>query len=84
MAPHQDFVRPLRRSRAGEPSPLKTEAEDAYNENKDSNQSLKSLDSLLREVWNEQVDNARWMADFTLKWLELGLRLREATKGDTG
>ena len=29
----------------------------------------------------EKIDNSRWLAEYTLKWLDLGLRLLEVTKG---
>ena len=64
----------------GHPSPFKGQAALALGENRHSGVSDEELTRLVEESTAEEVDNSRWMADYTLKWLELGLRLLAATR----
>ena len=67
----------------GGPAPLKNQARlalDDYNSSK-LNWSDKLRKQLFNEKETEKVDNSRWMAEYTMKWLDAGLRLLEVSGG---
>ena len=61
-------------------SPLKSQAALTLKQNRHSGISGEELTRLVEESMAEEVDNSRWTADYTLKWLESGLRLLAATR----
>ena len=70
----------------GGPDPFKTEAQDALQEydrdNKDKpNWRSTECHRLIDEQEIERLDNSRWLADYTMKWTEAGLRLLEVAGG---
>ena len=38
-------------------------------------------DRLYDEQEKEKIDNSRWLAEYSMKWLDAGLRLLEAKEG---
>ena len=70
----------------GGPAPFRYEASSAVEEydraNKDKpNSRSKERGQLLDQQENERLDNSRWLAEYTLKWLDAGLRLLEVAGG---
>ena len=66
----------------GGPAPLKHEARFALGDydraNKDKpNWRSQERDRLFDEQEIEKIDNGRWLAEYTLKWLDTGIRLLE-------
>ena len=71
----------------GGPGPLKFEAQTAFEAhlraNRENSSHMMTLERnlLIDKQKIEKIDNSRWLAEYTLKWLDLGLRLLEVTKG---
>ena len=66
----------------GGPAPFKHQARFAVDEydrsrNWRNDWRTKERERLIDEQENEKIDNSRWLADYTLKWLGSGLRLLE-------
>lgn len=65
--------------RQGDPSPLDTIAEDDLKEGRAFFSSREQMDQLQREATAQETDNARWIATYTLNWLQVGLQLIATT-----
>ena len=70
----------------GGPGPLKFEAQNAFQAHDRANrENPRRMNPERNRLFNnqkmEKIDNSRWLAEYTLKWLDSGLRLLEVTKG---
>jgi hypothetical protein len=70
----------------GGPGPLKFRAQNASRDHARANrENLNRMTSERNRLFDnqelEKMDNSRWLAEYTLKWLDSGLRLLEVTKG---
>lgn len=70
----------------GGPWPFKTEAQYALQEYDRGNRNTPTWrdaerSRLFDEQEREMLDNSRWLAEYTMRWLDAGLRLLEVTGG---